>query len=55
VTTNTPFSIWPPAGVCIQELATRIQKADSEAAKQTMMVAKKCILGPTRFQPKSMM
>ena len=50
-----PFSICPPEGVCIQELATRIQNAESDEPKATMMVAKKCIFGPTRFQPKSMM
>jgi hypothetical protein len=43
-----------PGGVCIQLLAERIQKAEIRVPEATMRVAAKCILGLTRFQPKSM-
>ena len=43
-----------PAGVCIQLLADRIQKAEKKVPSATMQVAKKCAFSPTRFQPKSM-
>ena len=53
--TKRPFSIWPPAGVCIQELATRIQKADIDPPSATIAVAKRCMARGTRSQPNIMM
>src|SRR5690606_9529763 len=44
-----------PCGVCIQELAARIQNALTSVPNATINVAKKCSPGPTRFQPNSMM
>src|SRR5690606_30903127 len=44
-----------PCGVCIQELAARIQNAENNVPIATMQVEKKCKPGPTRFQPNSMM
>ena len=35
-------------------MADRIQKAEISVPAATITVAAKCILGPTRFQPKSM-
>ncbi|MBK8478141.1 MAG: hypothetical protein IPL39_18090 [Opitutaceae bacterium] len=52
---NPSPTMWYPAGVCIQELATTIQIALKCAPKATMQVAKKCIFGPTLSQPKSRM
>ena len=43
----------PPTGVCIQELAAIIQKADSEPPKATMQVAKRCMPGRDPFPAKS--
>ena len=54
VTTNFPLLKKPPRGVCIQELATMIQKAEREAPSATMEVAKRCTAGETRFHPKIM-
>ena len=42
-----------PAGVCCQELATMIQTAEKIEPSATMNVAKKCIRGETRSQPKT--
>ena len=53
--TAMPFSIAWPAGVCIQELADRIQKAENRVPSATMQVARKCSRSPTRSQPNSMM
>ena len=52
---KAPPSKTPPAGVCIHELATMIQKAERVAPKATMAVAKRWLFRPTRCQPKSMM
>ncbi len=41
VITKRPSMKTPPVGVCIQELATMIQKADSEEPRATMHVEKK--------------
>src|SRR5271157_5652440 len=41
VTTNFPLSKKPPAGVCIQELATTIQNAERDAPRATIDVAKR--------------
>src|SRR5690606_1241465 len=46
--------MWP-AGVCIQELAAIIQKAEIQVPTATTTVAIKCSLGPTRCQPNSIM
>jgi hypothetical protein len=53
VSMNRLLTNSPPTGVCIQELAAIIQNADSEPPKATMDVAKRCIPGETRFQPKA--
>ena len=42
-----------PCGVCIHELAARIQNALISVPKATMQVEKKCSFGPTFFQPNS--
>ena len=42
-----------PAGVCIQELSARIQKAESEVPAATSAVAPMCAHAGTRFMPKS--
>ena len=42
-----------PTGVCCHELATMIQTAEKIEPSATMSVAKKCILGETRSQPKT--
>ncbi len=53
---NWPLSFMPyPAGVCIHELADRIQKAENSVPIATIMVARKCSRGPTRLRPNSMM
>ncbi len=44
-----------PWGVCIQELAARIQNALIKVPIATVQVERKCKPGPTRFQPNSMM
>src|SRR5918998_5205784 len=44
--TAMPFSMAWPAGVCIQELADRIQKAEKSVPSATMQVAKKCSRSP---------
>ena len=44
-----------PAGVCIQLLAARIQKAESEVPTATSTADSTCRLGGTRCQPNSMM
>ena len=55
-TCSTPSSSTrKPAGVCIQLLAERIQKAEIAVPSATMQVAKKCTHFGTRFQPNSMM
>jgi hypothetical protein len=41
----------PPAGVCIQELATRIQNSDIEAPSATMQVASRWMGRGTLCQP----
>lgn len=42
-----------PCGVCIQELAARIQNDEISVPMATMHVAKKCSFGPTFFHPNS--
>ena len=42
-----------PCGVCIQLLEARIQVAEISVPSATMMVAKKCKVGPTLLQPNS--
>ena len=42
-----------PAGVCIQELAERIQNADIAVPTATKIAAITCSQGGTRFQPNS--
>ena len=42
-----------PAGVCIQELTDRIQKADIKVPSATTQVAAKCKRGPTFSIPNS--
>ena len=46
-------TMWKPAGVCCQELATTIQTALKVAPSATRQVAKKCIRRLTLSQPKS--
>ena len=46
-------TMWKPAGVCIQELATTIQMALKCAPRHTMQVAKKCTPRLTLSQPNS--
>ena len=46
-------TMWKPAGVCCQELATMIQIAENIEPRETMMVEKKCMAGETRSQPKT--
>ena len=46
------FMAWP-VGVCIQELADRIQNAEISVPTATISVAKKCSLWPTRSRPNS--
>ena len=53
VTWNTPSTSSAPAGVCIQLLATRIQKAELSVPRKTMTVAAQCQTGFTLFQPNS--
>ena len=55
VATKTPSCQTAPAGVCIQEFALRIQKAESSVPAATAMLERKWIRGGTRFAPKSMM
>src|SRR4030042_6174670 len=55
LTMNFPFPHSNPAGVCIQELAARIQKEERIVPKETRHVAKKWISRRTLFQPKIMM
>ena len=43
-----------PVGVCIQELASIIQKAESDAPIATMIVENRCTPRETRFQPNIM-
>ena len=50
---NSPLTISKPAGVCIQELRLRIQKADSVVPKATSVVAIKCTRSDTRPRPNS--
>src|SRR5512143_916653 len=45
-------TMWWPAGVCCQLFATTIQIDENTDPRATIDVAKKCILGPTLFQPK---
>ena len=49
-----PALIAKPAGVCIQLLAERIQKAEKKVPTATASVAAKCSPLPTRFMPNSM-
>ena len=51
----TPSRISKPAGVCIHEFRTRIQKADIVVPKATRKVAVVCSQPGTRLAPKSMM
>ena len=51
----TPSRISKPAGVCIQVLRARIQKADSVVPKATRKVASVCTRFETRLKPNSMM
>ncbi len=44
-------TMWKPAGVCCQELATTIQTAEKIEPSATMTVATKCMPGDTRSQP----
>ena len=53
VTMNFPSTSLNPAGVCIQELAASIQKAERAAPAATMHVARKCTPRLTRSQPNS--
>ncbi len=46
-------TMWYPAGVCCQELATTIHTAENMEPSHTPRVAMKCTRGLTRFQPKS--
>ena len=46
-------TMWWPAGVCCQLLATTIQIDEKIEPSATMQVEKKCILGDTRSQPKT--
>ena len=46
-------TIWWPAGVCCQLLATTIQTEEKIEPSATMQVEKKCIFGLTRSQPKT--
>ena len=56
VTCSTPSSATrKPAGVCIQLLADRIQKAEITVPSATMQAAKKCTGFDTRLAPNSMM
>jgi hypothetical protein len=51
----TPSRISKPAGVCIQEFSTRIQKALIVVPTATSTVAPVCTQPGTRRKPKSMM
>src|ERR1035437_4642955 len=46
-------TMWKPAGVCCQELATTIQIAEKNAPNATMQVARKCVRAETLSQPKT--
>ena len=50
----TPSRISKPAGVCIQEFRTRIQKALIVVPKATRKVASVCTRLETRLNPNSM-
>ena len=53
--TNCPSALTlKPAGVCIQELADKIQNAEINVPIATISVARKCSRGPTRDNPNSM-
>jgi hypothetical protein len=52
---NFPFTHSNPAGVCIQELAAKIQKDERIVPKETRHVARKWISRRTLVQPKIMM
>ena len=49
-----PSRISKPAGVCIQELAERIQNAEIAVPVATKIADMVCSQGGTRFQPNSM-
>ena len=51
-TTNTPWLSVTPVGVCIQEFATRIHRADRPDDSATLNVAKRCIFLLILPQPK---
>ena len=51
----TPLRIACPVGVCIHELADRIQNAEMRVPTATAMHEKVCRAGGTLFQPNSMM
>src|SRR5512137_599608 len=55
LTMNFPFTHSNPAGVCIQELAAKIQKDERRVPKETRHVARKWISRRTLVQPKIMM
>src|SRR3972149_8714792 len=46
-------TMWCPAGVCCQELATTIQIDEKIEPRATMHVEKKCARGLTRSHPKT--
>src|SRR4030095_14705350 len=45
-------TIWKPAGVCCQELATTIQMAENKDPRKTRIVEIKCTRDETLFHPK---
>ena len=47
------WTMWWPAGVCCQLLATTIQTEEKIEPRRPSAVAKKCIFGDTRSQPKT--
>src|SRR5262245_63555122 len=49
------WTIWYPAAVCIQELATTINTAENVEPTATMHVEKKCIIGKNRVKNKKTM
>jgi len=54
-TKRPPLPMAKPVGVCIQELAVRIQPIEVSVPAETMQVESQCSFGPTRFIPNSMM
>ena len=48
-----PLTMEKPFGVCIQLLATRIQKVDKSVPTATIRAAKKCTHGGTSLRPNS--